>query len=69
MVYNEIIDKLVIQINYLNRIFSQTQNDFFIELDSLKVLQNNIKILSINLKNSNFIENEINKLHDLVFRP
>ena len=49
MVYNEIIDQLVIEINYLNRIFSQNQNDFFIELDSLKVLQNNIKILSINL--------------------
>ena len=69
MVYNEIIDQLVIEINYLNRIFSQNQNDFFIELDSLKVLQNNIKILSINLKNSNFIQNEINKLHDLVFSP
>lgn len=69
MVYNEKIDQLVNEINNLNNIFSQNQNDFFIELDSLKLLQNNIKTLSVNLKNSNFIENEINKLYDLVFTP
>lgn len=69
MVYNEKIEQLVDEINNLNSIFSLNQNDFFIELDSLKVLQNNIKILSTNLKNSNFIENEINKLYDLVFSP
>ena len=67
MVYNEKIDQLVTEINNLNSIFSKNQNDFFIELDSLKVLQNNIKTLSVNLKNSNFIENEIKKLYDLVF--
>lgn len=69
MVYNEKIDQLVNEINNLNSIFSQNQNDFFIELDSLKLLQNNIKSLSINLKNSNFIEKEIKKLSDLVFTP
>lgn len=69
MTYNETIDQLVIELNNLNSIFSQNQNDFFIELDSLKVLQNNIKILSTNLKNSIFIENEINNLYDLVFSP
>lgn len=62
MIYNEKIDILVNEINNLNSILNQNQNDFFIELDSLKELQNNINTLSIYLKNSKFIENEIEKL-------
>lgn len=69
MVYNEEIDLLITEINNLNNIFSQDQSAIFLELDSLKILQNNIKTLSTNLKTSTFIENEISILQDLVLPP
>ena len=67
MEYDERLNLLSNEIYGLYSLIGNYQNNFFHKLDYLKELQNNIKQLSVNIKNENFIKKEIDKLQLLIY--